>query len=314
MMNLRILSLFVLFALTRSEEVPKDKRGIRERYVASPNQHYVAAAATHQQAYARRPQPAQKQEEENYGGSEQQQYHAQGVRYTAVPVAYNPGAYQHPAQAVAYAQAANPKSASVQAHQKETTYQQVQPAQAQHYSFANDVSSFSYSSPVVQYNSLGQLTLQAGKAPQQEQEVTYSQQARAQPKVQYVQVRPQKVHQAQQKVQYVPQYESYPQPEQKEVSAKAQVQQQKYVLSSQEYEPQNVQYITVPQGSQHEGQQQQYSRAQLQQYQAQHQQAAQSAPEQQVIYAQIPQQYLQQYYQSLQQQQQGSAKAGIQYA
>ncbi|CAG9857182.1 unnamed protein product [Phyllotreta striolata] len=104
--------------------------------------------------------------------------------------------YQQPeatqAQAVAYQP--SPKFAAASAAQSpKYTYTQ-QPKQQVHYSSAADVSSFSYSSPVVSYNNLGLLQQLAGKgASSQDVPVSYTpsaqpskQQYQPQPKLQYV--------------------------------------------------------------------------------------------------------------------------------
>ncbi|XP_044254939.1 cuticle protein 16.5-like [Tribolium madens] len=128
-MKFLVLTLLAMVAVARGE------RGQEKRGVAAGQQTYAAPASI---AYSKVQQPVAKVAA------------APGQYYQPQPQAYAFPAQQYQPQTVAYQSAPQPAAKQVVAYK-------------QPYSLANDVSSFTYSSPVVTYNNLGLLSQVVGK-------------------------------------------------------------------------------------------------------------------------------------------------------
>jgi len=126
---------------------------------------YIAKIRQYQQAQAQ----AQAQVQAEAQPASEVRYVPQSSKFTGSPVAYNAGGasalqYQPQQQAIAYSQQTGLSRPSASPAYSKAAYQtqSVQP-QVPHFSLASDVSTFSYSSPVVRYSNLGLLSQFAGK-------------------------------------------------------------------------------------------------------------------------------------------------------
>jgi hypothetical protein len=256
------LAVLAVVALARGEAV-QEKRGVVAGQQAYTSQQTYAAPAPASIAYTKVQQPVQKAVV-----APQPQFYSQQAAAPAayaVPTVQQQYQYQPQAQAVAYAQPGLAKYAAAPADAAKLQVAAYRPQ----FSLANDVSSFTYSSPVVTYNNLGLLSQVVGKIANPGQAKV----AAAPAPVAY-QAQAQKV--------------AYPQPSPVAYAAPAQLQQAKYALQAQQ--PQRLvaaapqQYFSqVPQQAYAAAPQAAYQQAQAQAY------TSQSVP--QSLYSQAPQYY-----------------------